>query len=142
MSGTALANVDMPACSFGDAPITTLVLRNGEAAALSKVEVPLAVAAAGASHASLEASDDSWVVACADNKMLFAKLFTAGMKEGIEFTTRAVVKIGRSNAVQVSLNDLVLKGPAGAGQVSLTELTPTGSRQLAPGAPDDCTSGR
>ena len=37
MSGTALADLDMPACSFVEPPLTTLVLRNGQAASLSKV---------------------------------------------------------------------------------------------------------
>ena len=37
MSGAALADLDTPASSFAEPPLTTLVLRNGQAAALSQV---------------------------------------------------------------------------------------------------------
>ncbi len=98
-------------------------------------------AAAGLLHASLVASDPSWVVACADNKVLFAKLFTAGATQDIAFTSRAVVRIGRPAAIHVAVGGTAVPPPSGMVQVSLIELTPGGARYLENGAPNDCTHG-
>ncbi len=103
--------------------------------------VPVSLPAGPISHASLVASDPSWVVACADNKVLFAKLFTAGATQEIAFTTRAVVRIGRPAAIHVAVGGTAVPPPSGPVQVSLIELTPGGARYVENGAPNDCTHG-
>jgi len=92
------------------------------------------------SRASIQASDQSWVVTCVDNKPLFSKLFTAGTREDIEFISRAVVRLGRSSAVQILANGKPVE-TGSVGQVAIVELTPGDSRLLQDGAPGDCTHG-
>ena len=80
------------------------------------------------------------MVTCVDNKPLFSKLFTAGAREDIEFINRAVVRLGRSSAVQILANGKVVE-TGSVGQVVIVELTPGDSRLLQDGAPSDCTHG-
>lgn len=105
-------------------------------------QIPTPAPADGKFHASIQGNGQSWVVACADNKILFAKLFTKGTLEEIQFVTRAIVRVGRSTAVQIAVNGKSVVTPEDVGQVRIIELTPGGSNFLDDGTPNDCTSGR
>ena len=93
----------------------------------------------GKLEASIQASDQSWVVACADGKGLFAKLFTDGSRETIGFNQRAVVRVGSAGAVQITANGKAVGALGRVGQVRVIELTSDDSHFLTRGEPSDCT---
>ena len=101
--------------------------------------VPPPVSGADKSHASIQTNDRSWITACADGKMLFSKLFTAGSKDNVDFIKRAVVRIGDAGPVEITIDGKPL-GPLGrTGQVRVIVLTPGSSHFQVSGEPDDCT---
>ena len=94
------------------------------------------------SHVSVHANDRSWVVACADGKVLFTRLFTAGNSHMLEFNRRAIVRVGSAGSVQI-VADGKSPGALGAvGEVRIVEFTPGGSHFLKGGEIEDCTKGR
>jgi hypothetical protein len=118
---------------------------------LAKVSHPLPAAGksnvaeksngAGKSHASIQVTDRSWVVACADGKVLFAKLFTAGSRDSFDFTGTAIVRAGNAAAVQIEVNGKPVSTPVPANGVSVIELNPEEAHFRKGGEPDDCTKG-
>jgi hypothetical protein len=107
-----------------------------------KVAAPLSALVAGKARATITASDRSWVTACADGNLVFSKLFTAGSKDNVDFTRRAVVRMGNAGPLEILVNGKTM-GPLGRpGQVRVIELTPEASHFLMPGEPGDCTAGR
>jgi len=93
------------------------------------------------SSVSVQASDRSWIVACADSKVLFARLFTAGNSHTIEFKRRAIVRVGSAGSVQI-LDDGRFPGTLGdVGEVRIVEFTPGDSHFLKGGEIEDCTKG-
>ena len=107
-----------------------------------QARTPNPASAGGKFHVAIQASDRSWVVACADNKPLFAKMFTNGSRQDIEFIARAIVRVGSSSAVQIAVNGKPVGIPGGVGPVRIVELTPGESHFLDDGTPNDCTRGQ
>ena len=103
--------------------------------------VPPLASTGSKSHASIQATGRSWVVACADSKVLFAKLFTAGSKDNVDFTSTAIVRIGSAGAIQIEVNGKPVGTLGALGQVRVVELNPGGSHFRAGGETDDCTKG-
>ena len=94
------------------------------------------------SHLDIHTSDQSWVVACADGKVLFTRLFTAGDSQTLEFDRRAIVRVGSAGSVQI-VADGKSPGSLGAvGEVRIVEFTPGDSHFLKGGEIEDCTLGR
>jgi Domain of unknown function (DUF4115) len=90
---------------------------------------------------SVQAIGRSWVTVCADNKVLFSELFTAGDRRTFKFSEAAVVRVGNAGAVQV-VNDGEFTGALGfRGQVRIVEFTPGDSHFLEDGESADCTYG-
>jgi hypothetical protein len=94
------------------------------------------------SHASIQATGPSWVVVCADGKVLFAKLFTAGSRDSVDFTGTAIVRTGSAGSLQIDLNGKPVGTLGAVGQVRIIELTPGDSHFREGGEADDCTKGR
>jgi hypothetical protein len=91
------------------------------------------------SHVIIAASDSSWVTACSSGKVVFTKMFVRGTKEDVEFTDRAVVRLGNAGPVDIQLNGKSI-GPLGRpGQLRAIELTPGSWRFLPLREPDGCT---
>jgi hypothetical protein len=126
-------------------PVSTAVSTPVSKAAPPEVKTPVpaptpsAVPPAGKSHASISASDRSWVTACADGKVVFSKLFTSGSKQDLVFSGRAVVRVGSAGPVEILLNSKPVGTLGRPGQVRVMELTPSSSRFMTPGEPGDCT---
>jgi hypothetical protein len=93
------------------------------------------------SSLSLYASDQSWVVACVDEKLLFARLFTTGDSRTFEFDRRAIVRVGRAGSVRVVSDGNGPKTMGGLGEVRVMEFTPGASHFLKGGEVEDCTDG-
>ena len=67
-------------------------------------------------------------------------MFAAGSSEQVEFTNRAVVRLGNAGPVDLKLDGKAI-GPLGkAGQIRAVELTPGASRFLAEGETGGCSS--
>jgi hypothetical protein len=94
------------------------------------------------SHVFVHASDRSWVVACADNKVLFSRLFTAGNRQTLEFNRRAIVRLGSAGSVQILIDGESAGALGAVGQVRIVEFTPGNSHFLKGGEIEDCTKGR
>jgi hypothetical protein len=93
------------------------------------------------SHASIQATGRSWVVACVDGKVLFAKLFTAGSKDSVDFTRTAIVRTGNAGSVQIDVDGKAIGTLGAVGQVRVVELNPGDSHFREGGEADDCTKG-
>jgi hypothetical protein len=109
--------------------------------AVSAKVLPL-VSTGGKSHASIQATGPSWVVACADGKVLFAKLFTSGGKDNVDFTSTAIVRTGSAGSLQIEVDGEPVGTLGAVGQVRIVELTPGASHFRTGGETDDCTKGR
>jgi hypothetical protein len=115
--------------------------------AAAAVKTPAPVAATPAeptrveSSVSVQAAGPSWVVACADGKLEFAKLFTAGSRDKFDFTREAIVRAGNSAALQIGVNGQPIHTPEPAAGVRVIELTADSARFRKGGEPDDCTAG-
>jgi hypothetical protein len=115
--------------------------------AAAAVKTPAPVAATPAeptrvgSSVSVQAAGPSWVVACADGQLKFAKLFTAGSRDKFDFTREAIVRAGNSAALQIGVNGRPIHTPEPAAGVRVIELTKNSARFRKGGEPDDCTAG-
>jgi len=127
-----------PPVSQAPAAVTTIQLPPGHAA---KVLPSRNTAAAAESRASIQANAASWVVACADGKLLFAKLFQPGGQATIDFDRAAIVRAGRPGAVQIEVNGQRTHTPLPASGVSVIDLNRQGAHLRPGGEPDDCTAG-
>ena len=94
------------------------------------------------SHVFVHASDRSWVVACADGKVLFSRLFTAGNRHTFQFNRRAIVRVGSAGSVQIVVDEESPGALGAVGQVRIVEFTPGDSHFLKGGEIQDCTQGR
>jgi hypothetical protein len=71
--------------------------------------------------------------------MTLSKLFVAGSKEDLAFSSSAVVRMGSAGPLQILLNGKSVGSLGNPGEVKVIELMPTGSRFMTPGEPGDCT---
>jgi hypothetical protein len=94
----------------------------------------------GKTHASITASDRSWITACTDGKAAFSKLFVGGSKDDLVFSERALVRMGSAGSVAIVLNGKPVGSLGRVGEVRVLELTPNASRIITPGGPGDCTN--
>ena len=109
------------------------------AAVLSPPGVPEPIAEAPGSYIAVQATDRSWVVACADGKVLFSRLFTAGDRHMVKFDREAIVRVGRAGSVQI-IKDGKFTGPLGVnGQVRIVAFTPEDAHFLNGVEDEDCT---
>ena len=108
----------------------------------AEAPVPLRVSGVGKSRASIQASDRTWITACADGKVVFSKLFTAGSKDSVDFTNHAVVRMGNAGPVEITVDGKPVGSLGRMGQVRVIQLTPGASHFLVGGEPDDCSLAR
>ena len=87
------------------------------------------------SHVSINVTESSWVSACSDGKPAFATLFSPGDTRLIEFSARAVVRVGNAGGVEIAVDGKPL-GPLGRiGTLRLIEFTPGAFRYLPAASP-------
>jgi hypothetical protein len=99
------------------------------------------IAPKGRFYVSVHATDRSWVVVCADGKVLFSRLFTNGDGHTVEFNRDAIVRVGSAGSVQI-VRDGKFTGMLGKiGEVRIVEFTPEASYSLNGGEAEDCTQG-
>ncbi len=125
------------------APVPTPTVQATEPAATQSSTAPAPAPSpappAGQATALLEASGDNWVTACSDGKLAFTKMFAAGSKESLTFSTRAVVRVGSAGALEISLNGKSIGSLGRSGQVRVIELKPTSWSFLSPREENVCT---
>ena len=93
------------------------------------------------STVSIQATASSGVVACADGKVAFAKLFVAGTKNTVDFSQAAFVRTGNPAATHIEVNGKAVDTPVSAGGIGVLEVTPDATHARKGGEPDDCTKG-
>ena len=121
-------------------PVSTPAVSRSEtlkpAEMLKPAEPPL-----GTSKVSIEASAASWVVACADGKVAFAKLFNPGTRQSFDFVSAAIVRAGNPMATHIEVNGKPVNTPVPVTGVGVVDLTPNAAQLRKGGEPDDCTKG-
>jgi hypothetical protein len=102
-------------------------------------KTPAAPAKAGHSTVTISAHQPAWVLGCSDGKVMFTKTLTAGNEENIEFSKRALVRLGNAGQVEIQLNGKSIGSLGRPGQIRAIELTPDSSHFLHLSDPDGCT---
>ena len=105
------------------------------------VKVPAAApiaAAAGPLQVTLHASEMSWVDACADGKVIFAKAFNAGETGQIKFANVATVRSGNAGGLEIAFGSKPAERMGQKGLIHMWKFTPQGRQEVPPGSPNAC----
>lgn len=82
-------------------------------------------------HASLKATNASWVAVCYDGKERFQHLLAAGATQEIVFAETALVRLGNGPAVEITLDGRSIQESGLPGVVRTVELTAGGARSVS-----------
>jgi hypothetical protein len=101
----------------------------------SAAPIPMPLNASRKRHASIKATEASWVSACSDGKEVFARLFLPNDKREIEFSERAVMRVGNAGGVEITLEGKPIEMVGGPGRLREIEFSPGGFqfRPVPPG---------
>lgn len=88
---------------------------------------------------ALDARGRGWATVCVGNRIVYSKILEAGEKDNVEFTERAVVRLGNAGQVDLQLDGKALGILGKAGQARTIELTPGSSRILEDGEYGGCS---
>jgi hypothetical protein len=86
-------------------------------------------------HAMIKVVEATWVMATSDGKRLFNKKLAKDDIREIEFSNKALLRIGNAKGVEISLDGSPIGPIGGRGQIRLVELSATGFRLLPLTAP-------
>ena len=81
-------------------------------------------------HAMIKAVEPTWVIATVDGKRLFNKKFAKDDIRAIDFSEKALLRIGNAKGVEISLDGKPIGPIGGRGQTRLVELSANGCRLL------------
>ena len=115
--------------SFGSSGAATH-LQSSITALISPKEAPAPVPASSVRHAIIKAVEPTWVVATSDGKRLFNRKLAKDDIRKIEFSEKAVLRIGNAKGVEITLDGNPIGPIGGRGQPRLVELSATGFRLL------------
>jgi cytoskeletal protein RodZ len=79
-------------------------------------------------HASLKASQASWIAVCYDGKERFQRLLAAGTTQEITFSDAALVRLGNGPAVDVTFEGKMVERNGPPSVVRTVELSAAGGR--------------
>jgi hypothetical protein len=74
--------------------------------------------------------EPTWVIATSDRKRLFNKKLSNNDVREIEFSDKALLRIGNAKGVEISLDGTPIGPIGGRGQARVVELTANGFRLL------------
>jgi hypothetical protein len=79
---------------------------------------------------AITARESAWLEITIDGKTVFQKMVAAGETKQMEFSRVALLHIGNSAKVDVTLDSRPVARPAQTGALRLLELTASGARDL------------
>ena len=99
-------------------------------ALISAKDPPAPAPASSVRHAMIKVVEATWVIATTDGKRLFNKKFAKDDIREIEFSDKALLRIGNAKGVEISLDGKPIGPIGGRGQPRLVELSAAGFRLL------------
>jgi len=107
----------------------------------STAVAPASVSAApsGPLQVTLHASEQSWVDACADGKLIISKAFNAGETGQIKFLKVATVRSGNAGGVEIAFGSKPAERMGDKGLIHMWKFTPNGREQVPPNSASACT---
>ena len=112
-------------------------------AAASNVPQPVAPPAkvapvAGVQQVTLRASELSWVDACADGRVVFAKAFNAGETQQIKFSNVATVRTGNAGGLEITFGAKPAERMGAKGVIQMWKFTATGRQEVPQNSASAC----
>ena len=105
-------------------------LQSSITALISPKESPAPAPSPSVRHATIKAAEPTWILATSDGKRLFNKKLAKDDVREIEFSEKALLRIGNAKGVEISLDGKPIGPIGGLGQPRLVELSTTGFRLL------------
>ncbi len=105
-------------------------LESSITALISPKESPAPPDTPSVRHAIIKTVEPTWIVATADGKRLFNKKLAKDDIREIEFSEKALLRIGNAKGVEITLDGKPIGPIGGRGQPRLVELSATGVRLL------------
>jgi hypothetical protein len=99
-------------------------------ALISPTDPPAPAPTSSVRHATIKVVEATWIVATSDGKRLFNKKLVKDDIREIEFSDKALIRIGNARGVEISLDGKPIGPIGGRGQPRLVELSATGFRLL------------
>ena len=94
--------------------------------------------AAGAQQVILRASELSWVDACADGRVVFAKAFNAGETGQIKFANVATIRAGNAGGLEITFGSKPAERMGTKGLIQMWKFTAAGRQEVAPNSASAC----
>ncbi len=108
-------------------------------AAAPAVALPAKAApVAGAQQVTLRASELSWVDACADGRVVFAKAFNAGETGQIKFSNVATVRAGNAGGLEITFGSKPAERMGAKGLIQMWKFTAAGRQEVPPNSASAC----
>ena len=85
-------------------------------------------AAGGRQHAEIRVTEPAWVYAVSDGKEVFGKLLGKDETRQIDFTEKALVRVGNAGGVEISVDGKSIGSLGPRGAIRAVEITPDGHR--------------
>jgi hypothetical protein len=85
-------------------------------------------AAGGTRHAEIRVTEPAWVYAVSDGKEVFAKLLGKDETRQIDFTEKALVRVGNAGGVEIRVDGKSIGSLGPRGAIRAVEITPDGHR--------------
>ena len=155
---TAVAS-NVPSAAHGAAAAVTPPARPAPIAAAapvvkpaaSSVPLPVAHAAApvaapaakpatgsGAQQVTLRASELSWVDACADGRVVFAKAFNAGETGQLKFSNVATIRTGNAGGLEITFGSKPAERMGAKGVIQMWKFTAAGREEVPQNSASAC----
>ena len=99
------------------------------------VETPAHPVVSGGTRIAVKANQGSWIDACSDGRIVLRKYLPQGSSVNLRFSNGAVIRMGNSGGVEISINGTPT-GPLGRlGQIRVVQFDEKGFRLLTPNDP-------
>jgi hypothetical protein len=132
----AVAPPAKPALIATAAPVVKPAVANS--APQPVVPVTKTTPAAGAQQVTLHASELSWVDACADGRVVFAKAFNAGETGQIKFLNAATIRTGNAGGLEITFGAKPAERMGAKGVIQMWKFTAAGRQEVPPNSASAC----
>ena len=95
---------------------------------------------AGAQQVTLRASELSWVDACADGRVVFAKAFNAGETGQIKFSNVATVRTGNAGGLEITFGSKPAERMGAKGVIQMWKFTAAGRQEVPQNSASACAA--
>jgi hypothetical protein len=93
---------------------------------------------AGVQQVTLRASELSWVDACADGRVVFAKAFHAGETVQIKFSNAATIRTGNAGGLEITFGAKPAERMGAKGVIQMWKFTAAGRQEVPQNSASAC----